>query len=110
MIFDSILKSASINENDVALKPSLYQQLVPSSKIKLVVCVVLFTVIFSLSIMVTKRRYLKELNLKVSHTLQHNLLDGCQYVYVDMGTNIGIQIRKLYEPYLYTGAHVLTSL
>jgi hypothetical protein len=27
----------------------------------------------------------------------------CTYVYVDMGTNIGHQIRKLYEPHLYPG-------
>ncbi|CAF1229676.1 unnamed protein product [Didymodactylos carnosus] len=35
------------------------------------------------------------------------LLDGCRYVYIDMGTNIGIQIRKLYEPQLYANAPVL---
>lgn len=31
------------------------------------------------------------------------LADGCRHVYVDMGTNIGHQIRKLYEPSLYPG-------
>ena len=35
------------------------------------------------------------------------MLDGCQYVYIDLGTNIGIQIRKLYEPQLYPHAPVL---
>ncbi|CAF4911446.1 unnamed protein product, partial [Rotaria sp. Silwood2] len=34
-------------------------------------------------------------------------LDGCRYVYIDMGTNIGVQIRKLYEPHLYPNADVL---
>jgi len=34
-------------------------------------------------------------------------LDNCQYIYIDMGTNIGVQIRKLYEPYLYPNASVL---
>lgn len=27
----------------------------------------------------------------------------CSMVYIDMGTNIGHQIRKLYEPELYPG-------
>jgi hypothetical protein len=31
------------------------------------------------------------------------LADGCRHVYIDMGTNIGHQIRKLYEPALYPG-------
>ena len=51
-----------------------------------------------------------------SHVIQSNqlnspsgakFLDNCQYIYIDMGTNIGIQIRKLYEPYLYPKAQVL---
>ena len=41
------------------------------------------------------------------HISQPKLLDGCRYVYIDMGTNIGIQIRKLYEPHLYPNAPVL---
>jgi len=36
-----------------------------------------------------------------------NFLDGCRHVYLDMGTNIGIQIRKLYEPHLFPDALVL---
>ena len=31
----------------------------------------------------------------------------CRHVYVDMGTNIGVQIRKLYEPRLYRKASIL---
>jgi len=31
----------------------------------------------------------------------------CQHFYVDMGTNMGVQIRKLYEPAKYPGAKVL---
>jgi len=34
------------------------------------------------------------------------LLDGCHHVYLDIGTNIGIQIRKLYEPKKYDAAPV----
>ena len=36
-----------------------------------------------------------------------NFLDGCRHVYLDMGTNRGIQIRKLYEPHLFPNAKVL---
>merc|ERR1712062_50331 len=33
-------------------------------------------------------------------------LDGCYHVYLDVGTNVGIQIRKLYEPKLYPNAPI----
>ena len=33
-------------------------------------------------------------------------LDGCYHVYLDVGTNVGVQIRKLYEPKLYPGAPI----
>ena len=36
-------------------------------------------------------------------------LDGCRYVYIDVGTNMGIQIRKLFEPHLYPEAEVGSS-
>ena len=38
---------------------------------------------------------------------QSNALDGCEFVYLDMGTNTGVQIRKLYEPDKFLGAAVL---
>jgi len=31
----------------------------------------------------------------------NNPLDGCLHVYIDLGTNRGVQIRKLYEPHLF---------
>ena len=37
-----------------------------------------------------------------------NLLDGCYHVYIDVGTNRGIQIRKLFEPEKYPDANVHT--
>ena len=39
--------------------------------------------------------------------LEDSLADGCYDLYVDMGTNVGIQIRKLYEPSLYPEGLVL---
>ena len=35
------------------------------------------------------------------------LADGCRDVYIDLGTNIGVQIRKVFEPHLYAGAAIL---
>ena len=35
-----------------------------------------------------------------------NFLDGCYHVYLDVGSNIGIQIRKLFEPEKYPDAYV----
>ena len=38
-----------------------------------------------------------------------NFLDGCRHVYLDMGTNKGLQIRKLFQPQLFpkSGVHVI---
>eukprot|EP01062_Namystynia_karyoxenos_P081004 TRINITY_DN882_c0_g1_i1.p1 TRINITY_DN882_c0_g1~~TRINITY_DN882_c0_g1_i1.p1 ORF type:complete len:498 (+),score=91.05 TRINITY_DN882_c0_g1_i1:103-1596(+) len=33
--------------------------------------------------------------------------DGCQHVYLDVGSNSGVQIRKLYEPELYNLSNML---
>jgi hypothetical protein len=32
---------------------------------------------------------------------KENNLDGCYHIYLDVGSNIGIQVRKLLEPKLY---------
>ena len=34
-------------------------------------------------------------------------LRNCSRIYLDVGSNIGVQVRKLYEPAKYTGAAVL---
>jgi len=36
-----------------------------------------------------------------------NELDGCLNVYLDMGSNIGVQVRKLFQPRLYPKAPIL---
>merc|ERR1712038_460663 len=38
---------------------------------------------------------------------RQEFLDGCRHVYLDMGTNAGVQIRKLYQPHLFPNASVL---
>jgi hypothetical protein len=51
--------------------------------------------------------------LKANHSSQLSILNYfinngiCQHFYWDMGTNIGIQLRKLYEPQHYPNAPVL---
>lgn len=39
--------------------------------------------------------------------LSPNPLDGCLHVYLDMGTNTGVQIRKLFEAHKFPAAWVL---
>ena len=39
--------------------------------------------------------------------LANGFVDGCANVYLDFGSNIGIQVRKLFEPELFSGAPVL---
>ena len=39
-------------------------------------------------------------------TTEENLLDGCYHVYLDVGSNIGMQVRKLFEPEKYPDAKV----
>jgi len=34
------------------------------------------------------------------------MLDGCHHVYLDMGSNTGVQIRKLYEPHNFPNSSV----
>ena len=38
---------------------------------------------------------------------KQSIVDGCYHVYLDVGSNIGIQVRKLFEPEKYPGAKVL---
>ena len=49
----------------------------------------------------------RNLNIYVGEKPEGNcgesLTQNCQYIYIDLGTNIGHQIRKLYEPHLYPG-------
>ena len=33
--------------------------------------------------------------------------DGCRFIFLDVGSNIGVQIRKLFEPELYPKANIL---
>ena len=37
-----------------------------------------------------------------------SILDGCYHIFLDVGANIGITVRKLFEPHLYPDAKFLT--
>ena len=32
--------------------------------------------------------------------------DGCYHVYLDVGSNVGVQVRKLFQPDLYPGSGI----
>eukprot|EP01035_Chromulina_nebulosa_P032662 gene32662-43651_t len=52
-------------------------------------------------------RLKKKYNSKVHQVLQDITEGRCKHMYLDFGTNVGIQIRKLYEPSLFPGAKAL---
>ena len=36
-----------------------------------------------------------------------NILDGCYHVYLDVGSNTGVQVRKLYQPEHFPNAGII---
>ena len=46
-------------------------------------------------------------SLEVNTGGAENPLDGCLHVFIDLGSNRGLQIRKLYEPSTFPLAPVL---
>jgi hypothetical protein len=98
----------NINENNVTLHTHGYRRLSLITNRKLIVIILLLTVIIPYSFIIMKASTdPKTLNSDFPKTSDETLLDGCRFIYIDMGTNIGIQIRKLYEPNLYPSALIL---
>jgi hypothetical protein len=50
---------------------------------------------------------LKATSKKSGDVQSGNPLDGCLHVYLDLGTNTGVQVRKLFEPHKFPAADVL---
>ncbi|KAH3817092.1 hypothetical protein DPMN_118621 [Dreissena polymorpha] len=53
---------------------------------------------------------LKEVQSPMIHVVQSPMIhvnQECKFVYLDLGSNKGVQIRKLYEPWLYPGAAII---
>ena len=44
---------------------------------------------------------------KENNVTRKNFLDGCYHVYLDVGSNIGVQVRKLYQQELFPGAEMI---
>ena len=102
-VFDKEMKDGT----NFTLLRTITQRLTSVSRIKWLLLALLI-IGFILYIMTTgQRSYLSEKDFQSTKEQQKSFLDGCRFVYIDMGTNIGIQIRKLYEPHLYPGARVL---
>jgi hypothetical protein len=67
-----------------------------------IVLVITFTLLYLLYIRLRNGAHSEKPRLRLPpYWEQNQLLDGCRFVYIDMGTNIGVQIRKLYEPQFY---------
>ena len=68
---------------------------------------VLFLISFLVMVFIFKPVQEVSKSADVARSRQSNPLDGCEFVYLDMGTNTGVQIRKLFEPDKFPGAAVL---
>ena len=70
-------------------------------------CILTFT-IMSKSVDVTKLNSATscDINKRFKRNVT-NLLDGCFHVYLDVGSNVGIQVRKIFEPQLFPNATAL---
>ena len=66
------------------------------------ICIVAIVIILSVGFFVN-------INIKrgVNNEKYSEMLDGCYHIYLDVGYNIGIQVRKLFEPERYTEGKVL---
>lgn len=75
--------------------------------------------LMTLSVMVLSKLKLDPHKIRTSNAFQHTLpqrthqiskgsLDGCYHVYLDVGSNIGVQVRKLFQPELYPDATIST--
>jgi len=95
-----------INARNVILNEDRHHRPISNNKRKWILFIVFFALIYSLRIIIEKQTHSEKTILQISHSPEQNFLDGCQYIYIDLGTNIGIQIRKLYEPFLYPNAFV----
>ena len=70
------------------------------AKASIIICIFELIVI---SYQTTHNKNKQRLNVETQ-----NFLDGCHHVYLDVGSNIGVQIRKLFEPERYPDAPILS--
>ena len=98
----------NINEKNVILNQGIHRRLSLITKGKLILVIFLLFIIISYRVMTMKiSTDSKTVSSHAFNSSKENLLDGCRFVYIDMGTNVGMQFRKLYEPHLFPNAHIL---
>ena len=68
------------------------------AKASIIICIFVLIVI---SYQITHNKNKQLLNVELQ-----NFFDGCHHVYLDVGSNIGVQIRKLFEPERYPDAPI----
>ena len=52
---------------------------------------------------------LKGLSRYFTENERPNFLNGCRHVYLDVGSNVGVQVRKLFQPELYDKAPIIPA-
>ena len=84
------------------------EEFIMTSRFMKRIAITTFCLCFVFLIAVSRYWYNKSnliVNTRIRNGLQnehsYNILDGCYHVYLDVGTNIGVQIRKLFEPEKY---------
>ena len=73
-------------------------------------CIVysLLLLVIGLSLIILKFLPSKGHWMEDNRWFQSNPLDDCRHVYLDMGTNVGNQIRKIFEPNKFPGSPVFS--
>lgn len=86
----SVLIVETKNTETVVLHRNPCQRLLSINKGKWILFILLFTLTVGYDIAVKYCRRLNKISDQSTSISQQNLLDGCAYVYIDLGTNIGV--------------------
>ena len=70
---------------------------------------VAFTLCISFYISIEYNDIIARINQNGHKKSEDNILNGCYHIYLDVGSNIGNQIRKLFEPEKYPNAPLLAK-
>ena len=70
---------------------------------------VAFTLCISFYISIEYNDIIARINQNRHENSEDNILNGCYHIYLDVGSNIGNQIRKLFEPEKYPNAPLLAK-
>ena len=76
-------------------------------KIPGLILVLLIIIITTLYISVKVKETRNDKRLNVQANVSRNFLDNCFHIYLDMGSNAGVQVMKLFQPERFPNAEVL---